>query len=612
MLPPNMAPPSAAFHIPPPPPDRGRRARILISTLPAVVCVALAIQTRTPVVALGVVPVAALGYVLLAARRQEIGAALATAALDRAARGRFDEARALLAAISPKVLSSYVGMMVDTQRAALALHEGHLETAVAEATKGAREGKQLVAAVSQIHQGSALSIRAVALAALGRKDEACADITKVRTAKYRQGAFLARAALAEALIFAREKDFDGLARVFREDRALLFGATNPRERMIARALSRLLAAKSVSVYREPAKRDEQEWDEHASWVAQIAPYAASYSRSPKLGAPLDAPAAVDPEVIAKAEKVARKPKRGWKRLAALWVILVGLFLALWSLVEPSSRGGAPTADVARLPLELGSIILAGAVVGVFALRIRRARKRTVELSHAMELRLRGHHEEARAVFERLSRDKMLLVAPQAERELATIATLAGDFRGARRHAEAGIASAHASPGSLALCRPLLLPSLHAELAYALAAEHIPARAEEELEKLHTLSPSYPWLARDTFRVRLVSLVAKGRLDEAAAMARQRPVDLPLSMADELLCDALRANAGDDLPEGERERIILDLHEDSISSRFIDRLAPGLRWGVHTKKGPRIAIEEAASPADTAEESDEASWQMKLG
>jgi tetratricopeptide (TPR) repeat protein len=502
-------------------------------------------------------------------------------------------------------------MMVDTQRAALALYEGHLETAVAEATKGAREGNRLATAVSQIHQGRALSIRAVALAALGRRDEALADVTKVRAAKYRQGAFVARAALAEALVFAREKNFDGLARVFHEDRALLFGATNPRERMIARALLRLPAAKRVSVYRQAAKRDEPELDEQASWVAQIAPYAASYSKSPKLGAPLEAPATVAPEVIARAETVARKPKRNWKSLTALWIMLFGTFLAIGLLLEPSSREGAPTADIALLPLTVAlSMIALATVVVVFALDIRHARKRTVELSHATELRLRGDHDEARAAFERLSTDKMLLVAPQAERELATIATLAGDFRGARRHAAAGIASAHASLGSLALCRPILLPNLHAELAYAWAADGFRARAEEELEKLRTLSPSYPSLARDTFRVRLAGLVAKGRLDEATAMARQRPIDLPLSMADELLCDALRANAGDDLPEGERERIALDLQEDSVSSRFIDRLAPGLRWGVHTKKGPRVAVREPTTLADTAKVSNEASTHVE--
>ena len=308
-----MAQAEPAVAIPPPPPDPSRALRItsyvlsLVLVGMGVIVCQLTVLPGAAVVLLGAT-FGALGYLWHVARNQAVGAALVTAALDRTARGRFDEARVLLAAVSPKVLSSPIGMMVDSQRAALALYEGDLEGAVAEATKGAREHKRLSVA-GRILQGAALSIRCVALAGLGRKAEALADVAKLRSATYRQGAFVASAAVAEALLFARDNDLDSLAKLIREERTLLFGATGPRERMIARALARMVAAKKLSIYREPAKRDEQEVDEHASWVARIAPEAASYAAAPKLGARGDAPESIDRGPSRMPKKPLRRPRR---------------------------------------------------------------------------------------------------------------------------------------------------------------------------------------------------------------------------------------------------------------------------------------------------------------
>ncbi len=610
--------PEGAFELPPPPPDRSAGARLAFVVLALVVGAGAWVSSMPMLLLAGIVPLAMV-YLLVVTRRQEIGSALAMSALDRAARGRYDEARALLDAVPANVLESYVGMMVDNQRAALALYEGKLETAVAEATKGARIGKN-VGAVASIHRQSALSLRAVALAGLGRKEEALADVAAVRGADYRQAAFLARAALAEAVLFARDKDLDGLARVLREERALLLGATGPRERMIVRALSRMVAAKKVSVYREPAPKGEQELDEHASWIAQLAPEAASYAASPRLGARLDAPAAVDPKVVDEAAK-ASKAKRPWGRVAALWALLTVLFLAIWSLLRTDDLREGPPVQAPFLGLNAAgatltlSFLMFGVVAAVIAFRLARGRKLTRELSEAFELRMRGKHDEAQIALTKLADSKTVLVKPQAERELAVIATSAGDFKAARHHAEAGIAATSASPAALTLSRPVLLPQLHAELAFALAAAGRGRKAEEELHRIATISPAYPYLARDTFRVRLVNLVKAGQMEAAAAMARERPVDLPLSMQEELLCDALRVYAGDELPEGERVRIELDLREDATTARFLDGVAPPLRRMLHPSSGPRVADPVlAAPPMDVEEEDDdddEAPKRMQL-
>jgi len=621
-----MATEKTSVVLPPPPPNRQRRAQITIALVvlggAGLALFSGGLASAAALVAGG----GALQWLLLRTRRQEVGSHLALAALDRAARGRFAEARALLDAVPTNVHGSVVGQMVFSQRAALALYEGHLDDAVSFATIAAKEGERLNA-TERIHQGSALSIRAVAQAGLGNKAEALSDAAKVRTAEFRQGGFVARAALAEALVHAREKDLDALAEVLREERPLLFGATGPRERLIARSLARLVAAKKVSVYREAAKRDDEQPDAQASWVAKLAPDAAAFARSPALGEPLDAPEEVSAEARAVAEKAAPKAKSHARRVLVLWVLLILVFLAVWQFLAPTTPPpravhAAPPPTPGETWASLGGLY-AGVILlvaGWIAYKVREGKRLSVTLGNAMETRLRGKLEEAAAIFTPLTKSKVVLVAPQAYRELATIATMNGEFRDAQAHAEAGIASTKVSAVALAHAQPVLLPALHAELAAAFAAEGRTARAEEELETIRVGFPTYPFLARDTFRIRLLAATAQGRLDEAAAMARSRPVDLPLTMDEELLCDLLRVHAGDPLPEGERERIEADVRDDPRAARFLDRVAPTLRSAA-LRHGPRIAYEPeppeggAAAPGEqeaTEEEAEDAGTKKALG
>jgi hypothetical protein len=136
--------------------------------------------------------------------------------------------------------------------------------------------------------------------------------------------------------------------------------------------------------------------------------------------------------------------------------------------------------------------------------------------------------------------------------------------------------------------------LHGELGVALAAQGRLSRAEEEVELVRRTFPTYPFMAKDAFRVRIVAAVASGRLDDAARLARERPTDLPLGLEEELLCDALRVCANDTLPEGERDRILDELREDSASTRWLDALSPGVRAGA-TGKRMRVGPSEAEIP-----------------
>jgi hypothetical protein len=584
--------------LPSAPPDRTQRVRVLGALVGVIAAVVLGVSGAPELSALVILLAAAFQYLLFWSRRREVGVHLALAALDRASRGRFDDARAILDAVPPQVLGGVVGQMVHAQRAAMALYEGKLEDAVSFATRAAKDGARL-AAHEAIHRGSALSIRAVALAALGRDEEALADVRAVRGADLRQAGFVARAALAEAMILARRKNIDQLAELVRAERPLLFGATSPRERLVARALARLVSARKRHVYREPAQREADALDGEASWVAKLAPEAASYAKSATLGTATDAPEPVDPATTQAAIASGPKAKRGTKTFVA---IFVGLLVAFAAIFQVFGVGGGPELDEmggarARSPwpaLAATYVVALGALASFVLVRRRRAFRESAALGAAIEARLRGEHERARTSFTELAKSPILLVRPQALRELATIAFFEGDFRLAERHAADGIEATQTSEASLALSRPVALPMLHGELGVALAAQGRLSRAEEEVELVRRTFPTYPFMAKDAFRVRIVAAVASGRLDDAARLARERPTDLPLGLEEELLCDALRVCANDTLPEGERDRILDELREDSASTRWLDALSPGVRAGA-TGKRMRVGPSEAEIP-----------------
>lgn len=602
--------------LPSAPPDRTRRLRVLGALVGVIMVVLLGASGAPGPAALALLLSGGLHYFFFWARRREVGVHLALAALDRTSRGRFDDARAILDAVPPAVLGSVVGQMVDSQRAAMALYEGKLEEAVTFATRAAKDGARL-AAHEEIHRGSALSIRAVALAALGRDEASLADVATVRAAGLRQAGFVARAALAEAMILAKRKDIDRLAELLRTEHPLLFGATSPRERLVARALGRLVSARGRHVYREPARRETDELEGEASWVAKLAPEAAAYARSAPLGAETDAPEPVDPATTKAAIASAPKAKR---RTAVSVAVAVGIVLVFVGASLTLDVGAGPELDemggaTARSPWPAFATAYAVAVAALATfviVRRRRAFRESAGLAHAVEARLRGDHAAAREELGSLVRSPVPLVKPQALRELALSAFLEGDFKRAHDLAEDGIKATQVSEAVLALARPVVLPMLHGELAMALAAQGRIARAEEELDLVRRAFPTYPFTARDTFRVRLVAAVATGRRDEAARMARERPSDLPLGLEEELLCDALRVYANDTLPEGERDRILDELRQESGATRWLDALSLEIRAGALGKR-PRIAPSEGGHdettpthdvPHDSEDEEDE--------
>jgi hypothetical protein len=100
-------------------------------------------------------------------------------------------------------------------------------------------------------------------------------------------------------------------------------------------------------------------------------------------------------------------------------------------------------------------------------------------------------------------------------------------------------------------------------------------------------------------------VRGGDLDEAARVAATRTPDMPLTVQDDMLADAVLA-ATTGVSSEERERIEAELRDDAELRRWLDAVAPGLRERTRT----RVATEHrVAEPAEevlaSAEDSSDA-------
>lgn len=587
-------------------PKTRRTAKVALGVM--AVCVALtALLTGSAWLLVSAAPLLWFAWFLTKADRTEMAASLATTALDRASRGRFDEARAILASIPARERTSVVGQMVDTQLAALAFYEGKLGEAITHATAGIREGKRLGYS-GMVHRGSGLSFRALARAGLGQEREARDDVAAVRALPMQVPGFLARASLAEALLLARAKDYDALRELLGRERTLLLEGVTPRERVLVRTLFRFVAAKKTHVYREPAKREQPDLDEATRWIEGLVPEASSFVQKRALSATsvLDAPTAVDAETRKAAERDLPKASKPVRRVLLVWLGLVAVMAAAWQVLSTLSTptdGELPEPPSDELPLwtALGAVALGGVFLAVYVARSKRAVR---ELQRGLELRKRGLVDEARAAFEKLARSRLPLVAPQADRELASLAHGRGEMRQAQEIAARGLKTLLASPSGRTVGKAILWPQLEGELAFAFAGEGRVARAREGVEKMKALFPHYPYLARDVFRIELLCQVTSGSLDEAARLAASRPQDLWLTVAEELLCDALVVHAGMPVPEGERERIEADLRDDVRSATWVFGIAPTLRATFQDGAGARKRVAMGAPASDAPDSSAE--------
>jgi hypothetical protein len=149
-----------------------------------------------------------------------------------------------------------------------------------------------------------------------------------------------------------------------------------------------------------------------------------------------------------------------------------------------------------------------------------------------------------------------------------------DFADAIARCDAAIARVERQP-LRAAAADLLLPSLMAESAVAMAARGGVDEAAAELAILTRDFPAFPQLAAAQLRVRLLSAVRAADRDTACALARGRTASMPLPYREDVLAELLLASRGD-VPEDDRERLDDELSDNAELRAWLDAVAPGLR------------------------------------
>ncbi len=518
-------------------------------------------------------------------------------ALDRIGRGRLDEATALLDSIAPNARHGSVGTGMEYQRSIIALRRDDLDGAIAHATR-AMAVRLTLAGVhrQQMQRASARGLRAVAFAASGDSAKALADAQAVRVSPSAGTEALASAAVAEAVVHARSDDREKLASLLARDRKLLLEHTTPRDRALVRTLQRMLAARSTSVYREPAKRDDEAGEEPAlaTWIARLVPAAAAFvpvhdaRNATTLPVGLDGVVTADAVDAVRAARLRGRKKGfgGARRIFLLWGLLVVMFLAIWQFLNPpeGAHGTRPNVKAVEHvePVDSESnfgsrvaLMLPGAALVVIALGYGFLvnRRTTHRALAASRLLAEADSTRAEAAFLALSKNRAPLTAASADLMLARIAEERTDWESARVHAERGIGRVARGTAVVAAAHDHLLPALVTERAFALAALGRHDEASAELATLQAENSTFSHLASAQLRVRLMQAVRRNELAKARELAKTRTPDLPLSARDELLADVLTVTSGELIAEGEIERIRAELRADASLRAWLSNVYP---------------------------------------
>lgn len=523
-------------------------------------------------------------------------------ALNATLSGRLVEAEQRFIAANAQFKLGYIRRVIAVNRAWIALRRGDLERAVALSTEAInRPLGWLTRTTERGNILDARGLRAVALASLGDRIAAEADIAAIGASPLSLPSALARAELARALLLEQSGDRGALAAHLAKHRRLLLEHTHPRERAIVRAYLRMLDTKASSIYRHGAARDAVANDEPllSDWVAKLAPAAAAFvgAEKPRSTAPLESePQAPDAQAAAAAQACFQlKPTSKTRRVLASYVTLMVIFLGVWQFlaVKPSAylagdQGSTPAASLLGF-----SMVFLVTFTAIIARLVQRRRGKDAQLRAALVTLARGDETSALASFQALTSGPPLIAA-QALLTLATEAERTGDLRAARTLCERGIAKSATSPIAAST---FLLPGLFAEHALTLAAQGESAQALAELALLEKRYPAYALLDTVRFRITLIDRACRGDFAGAARIA-EKSADLPLTVRDELLADLVRVLAD---PESNRsaetERLRKELRGDTVSAAWIEKVAPGVAaafaGGGAAALGEEIAANEEA-------------------
>lgn len=603
---PLVAPPARALA--PHPANRLAAVYTLLAGVFGVAGTALGLSF-SPVSALPAVAFAAL--LLWSARRirkSVVSVQVVNTAVQHVSRGDLDEAKRLLARVTPAeqrrgVMRRATGIL----GAMIALDEGRAQDAVVAATSAIEGKTQLFThGFESSQRASALALRGLAYAALGNSERAHADADAAEASELATPDVIARARLAHALVLARGDDREALREALSRSARIVLERASPRERALFRALRRMARSPKRSVYREAARpQDGPPPSKLASWIGAMAPDALAFVDGEVLADRVDdqpptSEALSDARALDRAKWMKGKSSHSARRPIAvvvmLWVVLVVMFLTIWQFLTPAPRTHVePVVEPAvvegsSIATTLSPLVI-GVGFGVAALAFVIARARRLERRFALARRAAAMGEP-RSVSELaiLGTSNQAMIAAGAQLELARIAIEQGDFGEAVSRCDVGLGRLQ-SPMLRATASDILLPSLLAESAVATAARGNASEAEAKAAILARDFPTFAWLTALQVRVKLLNAVKREDMSAAVAAARARTAEMPIPFHEDVLADVVLATAGLSSEE-DRTRIEAELRDDARVRAWIDVVAPNLR----DERPPalRVAAAEAAS------------------
>ncbi len=497
------------------------------------------------------------------------------------AQGDSAAAEAALAAVPARARRGWIGVAVESFQATLANEASRFAEAKVLADKALtpRTGfyEWIVRGMRAQFVAVAHGARAVAGAGLSdaavvQEERAWVDSEPFVPANAR-----ARVLFAETVLAAQKDD-----RVLLTARVRRLSPQSehlvPRERVVLRALRRLVQQAPGAVYRERSQVVEATEAAQESalrdWVTRLVPRATDVglddlvseaaARTAPTDADLQLPELSKREAATAKERLASavKGKGQKKRLGRpavtlmLWVILIALFLAIYRMLSPVQESreapgrahvteSVPAAETSNASGIMGAFSTAMVLLVVVALfATLRARMGSIDKMARISSLLASDDPEAgmRALDVLVAKARLPATRALALANRATERERRARFNAALRDCEEITALYQSSPRSQT-GDTLYLPLALSQRAFVLAVlgkqHEDEKRLDESAEIMRAVNTSFPdfVLAQvHRFRVALVAALARSDYARASRIAASRPASMPLSYRDELLAD----------------------------------------------------------------------------
>jgi len=501
--------------------------------------------------------------------------------------GEFAEAREQLQGLSLWGADARIQRAVDYTLGQAALLGGDLPGARLALEACIRRNGLLARAADDLAVPMARGLLAFIAGAEGARTRAEAEAKAVRAHRRRTLRALGTAALGEALALWRTGDRAAATALLRRHRRHVLGFSGSALRAVARALLAATPGSPTSVYREPPRPAAGPTRSALStWVHTVVPDLprTELDDGAERPAPNGEPASLATAApLTAAERSAgevRVPFHQTARGRALmsWALLIGMFLTIWKVLEPSRGDVRPRPAPTPPSVELTWLHLAiQAPVFVFLglLLYWKLGSESRGAGHRHDELMRAYEEGPSAVValleERIRRGNAN-VALAASYELADELLRAGQFGAARAHVESVLQRA-AQQGQTA-AGWTLGATLQWAVVHAAAGREPEARAA--LARAEQMGALRSALRAAETTVGLALALRAGRRDEAYRVAASVPPSLDLGLAEDLTCRVLAALApGAATPAHELQQLHAELAADPNARAWQHALDPQL-------------------------------------